>query len=332
MTDIAVSTVDTEFDGRGHGPNGTCGIPIKFEELLHNYELYLTGQRGLSDNTTRVYLTDLKTFCHYMAINDLSIIDMDRQILRGYLAWLATTAKNGIIGYSRVSITRKISSLRAFYRFLVQKSWFKANPMPSGRNFQIKTTKALPVFLSRSEVNRLLDSPDTSTAYGLRDKAILEILYSCGVRLAELEGINLSDIKMETREILVRGKGSKERWVIFGKPTELVLSQYLQYSRPKLSERSNNALFLNRYGKRLSKRSIEKLVVLFARKAGLKSGIHPHTLRHTFASHMLEGRADLRVIQLLLGHSSPSTTQVYTHVTKQEARAAYLDNHPRAGV
>ena len=332
MTDIVGSTVDMEAYGRVNGPNETYGTPIRFEELLHNYELHLTGQRGLSDNTTRIYLADLKTFCDYMAINNLSIIDMDRQLLRGYLAWLATAAKKGVSGYSRVSITRKISSLRAFYRFLVQQSWFKANPMPSGRNFQIKTAKSLPVFLSRSEVNRLLNSPDTSTMYGLRDKAILEILYSCGVRLAELEGINLSDIKMGTREILVRGKGSKERWVVFGKPTVLVISQYLQYSRPKLSGHSNNALFLNRYGKRLSKRSIEKLVALFARKAGLKSGIHPHTLRHTFASHMLEGKADLRVIQLLLGHSSPSTTQVYTHVTKQEARAAYLGNHPRASV
>jgi site-specific recombinase XerD len=321
-----------ESYGGFRGPNQADGSPVNLDKLLYNYDLYLKGQRGLSENTTRIYLADLKTFIHYIRTNDVSIIDMDRQILRGYIAWLATIAKNGNNGYSRVSIIRKVSALRAFYRFLVQQNWFKANPMPNGRNLKIKASKPLPSFLSRAEVNRLLASPDISNIYGLRDKAVLEILYSCGIRLTELEAIDLSDIKMDARELLVKGKGSKERWVIFGNPTELAISQYLQYSRSKLSDQSTNALFLNRYGKRLSKRSIEKLVALYARKAGLKSGIHPHTLRHTFASHMLEGRADLRVIQLLLGHSSPSTTQVYTHVTKQEARTAYLDNHPRAGL
>jgi site-specific recombinase XerD len=129
----------------------------------------------------------------------------------------------------------------------------------------------------------------------------------------------------------VRGKGAKERWVLFGKPAEAALRRYLQESRPKLATGSTPALFLNRYGQRLSRRSIEMLVRRYAARAGLRDGVHPHTLRHTFASHMLEGDADLRVIQELLGHSSPTTTQIYTHVTKQEARQAYLNYHPRAG-
>ncbi len=165
---------------------------------------------------------------------------------------------------------------------------------------------------------------------GIRDQAILEVLYSCGVRLSEAQGIDLPDINFARKEILVRGKGSKQRWVLFGEPTQVALARYLRESRPKLDSGSTQALFLNRYGKRLSGRSIEKLVRSHAARAGLKDGIHPHTLRHTFASHMLEGAADLRVIQELMGHSSPTTTQIYTHVTKQEARQAYLAHHPRA--
>ena len=297
--------------------------------LCRLYQSYLRGQRGLSDNTIRIYLTDLKTYIAYTNEDGIVFPKMDRSILRGYVAWLATKTRNGN-GYSRVSIARKLSALRTFYRFLVQQGLFKANPMPSGRSFQMKMEKALPSFLSRSEVARLLDSPELSNVYGYRDRAILEVLYACGARLSEVIGIDQEDVKLSDREILVKGKGAKERWVIFGEPTEQALSEYLHWARPKLSDGHSSALFLNRYGKRLSQRSVQKLVEKYATKSGIKSGVHPHTLRHTFASHMLEGKADLRVIQMLLGHSSPSTTQVYTHVTKQEARNAYLSNHPRS--
>ena len=150
--------------------------------------------------------------------------------------------------------------------------------------------------------------------------------------------MDLPDVNFAQRQILVEGKGSKERWVLFGQPTEEALQRYLHEVRPQLLDCARpgkpaaaEALFLNRYGQRLSRRSIEKLVRHHAAQAGLRDGIHPHTLRHTFASHMLEGEADLRVIQELLGHSSPTTTQIYTHITKQEAKAAYLNFHPRAG-
>lgn len=297
--------------------------------LCRLYQSYLRGQRGLSDNTIRIYMADLKTYIAYINEERIVFPTMDRSILRGYVAWLATKTRNGN-GYSRVSISRKLSALRTFYRFLVQQGLFKANPMPSGRSFQMKMEKALPSFLSRSEVARLLDSPELSNVYGYRDRAILEVLYACGARLSEVIGIDEADVKLSDREILVKGKGAKERWVIFGEPTERALAEYLHWARPKLSDGHSSALFLNRYGRRLSQRSVQKLVEKYATKSGIKSGVHPHTLRHTFASHMLEGKADLRVIQMLLGHSSPSTTQVYTHVTKQEARNAYLSNHPRS--
>ena len=311
----------------------------RFDSLLQRYKTFLRGQRGLAENTVRNYLTDLDCFRRYIGQEGLELINMDRRMLRGYLAWLATEAKQGSgpakrqqrdRGYARVSIVRKLSALRSFYRFLVQEGLFRSSPVPSGRSLQVKVEKALPTFLGRQEVVRLLEAPQDSSVLGIRDMAILEVFYSCGVRLSEAQGIDLPDINFGGKEILVRGKGSKERWVLFGDPTQGALVRYLQESRPKLDTGATPALFLNRYGQRLSGRSIEKLVRQYAAQAGLKDGVHPHTLRHTFASHMLEGEADLRVIQELMGHSSPTTTQIYTHVTKQEARHAYLSHHPRA--
>ena len=302
-----------------------------FEAILSGYEKFLRGQRGLSDNTVRIYLNDLASFRKYMAVDGLSLNEMNRQTLRGYLAWLATSARDGTNGYARVSIVRKLTALRSFYRYLAQDGHFRSSPVPSGRSFQVKVEKPLPTFLGKREVVRLLESPDCSTTLGLRDRAILEVLYACGIRLAEIQSMDIQDVNFGRQEILVRGKGSKERLVLFGKPAGEFLRRYLQEGRPKLAGPKIGALFLNRYGNRLSRRSIEKLVGRYAALAGLKDGVHTHTLRHTFATHMLEGDADLRVIQELLGHSSPTTTQIYTHVTKQEARNAYLSFHPRAG-
>ena len=316
-------------------------------ELVARYETYLRGQRGLSDNTVRVYRDDLDSFLRYMALAGCSLADMNRRLARSYLAWLATEGRETVHpysgrkqkeGYARVSIIRKLTALRSFYQFLVQQGMFKHSPVPSGRSLQVKMEKPLPSFIGKQEAVRLLETPDTDDGYGLRDRAILEVLYSCGVRLAEIAGMDLPDVNFAQRQILVEGKGSKERWVLFGQPTEDALQRYLHEVRPQLLDCARpgkpaaaEALFLNRYGQRLSRRSIEKLVRHHAAQAGLRDGIHPHTLRHTFASHMLEGEADLRVIQELLGHSSPTTTQIYTHITKQEAKAAYLNFHPRAG-
>ncbi len=306
-------------------------------ELLERYRLYLAGQRGLSENTRRIYLDDLDTFLAYCRPAGLSLRDMDLQMLRGYVAHLATAGKLGNngrrVGYARVSIVRKLTALRAFYNFLVQEGWFATTPVPSARSFPIKVEKPLPTFLGKNEAARLMAAPpDDGSPTGLRDKAILEVLYACGVRLAEIVGMNLADVYAERREILVRGKGNKERWTLFGEPAAAALQGYLQEGRPRLAAdaKPDAPLFVNRYGGRLSRRSIEKVVSNYAARAGLKAGVHTHTLRHTFASHLLEGDADLRVIQELLGHSNVATTQIYTHITKQEARRAYLNFHPLA--
>ena len=314
------------------------GVPAsvaEFDGFRERFPFYLRGQRGLSENTERVYMSDLLAFREYLLRERLSLSDMNRDTLRGYLAWLATPERDGGKGYERVSVARKLTVLRSFYLFLVQEGMFQSTPVPSGRSFRLKVTKPLPTFLGHNEASRLLDAPDESTPIGMRDKAILEMLYGCGVRLAEIQGMDVDDINFGQRSILVRGKGDKEREVLFGRPAEESLLHYINEGRSLLSEeaeagKKSNALFLNRYGQRLSRRSIESLVKRHSSAAGTREDVHPHTLRHTFATHMLEGGADLRVIQELLGHSSPQTTQIYTHITKAEALEAYLTHHPRA--
>ena len=307
----------------------------ELDALRERFPLFLRGQRGLSENTERVYMSDLLAFREYLAKEDLTLRDMDRNTLRGYLAWLATPAREGGRGYERVSVSRKLSVLRSFSLFLVQEGMFQSTPVPSGRSFRMKVAKPLPTFLGHEEAVRLLDAPDDSTTMGIRDKALMELLYACGVRLAEIHGMNLPDINYGQRTILVRGKGNKEREALFGEAAEASLLRYLNESRPLLDVEAapaekTDALFLNRYGQRLSRRSIESLVRKYGAAAGTRDDVHPHTLRHTYATHMLEGGADLRVIQELLGHSSPQTTQIYTHITKAEALQAYLSHHPRA--
>ena len=304
-------------------------------ELLARYSRFLTGQRGLSANTHRIYLDDLHKFLAYCRQEGRSLQDMDRQLLRGYVAHLATCGRSDgpkPEGYARVSIVRMLTAVRTFYNFLVQEGWFTASPVPSARSFPIKVQKPLPSFLGEQETSRLLDAPDTSTPLGVRDRALLEVLYACGVRLAEVHGMNVGDVIRARREILVTGKGNKQRYTLYGEPAADALERYIDEARPQLTADSTEqkALFVNRYGGRLSRRSIEKLVSGYSARVGLRAGTHTHTLRHSFASHMLAGDADLRVIQELLGHSSVSTTQMYTHITKQESRRAYLKFHPLA--
>ena len=306
--------------------------------LLQRFKECMRGQKGLSENTVRVYTTDLRPFQSFLYRERLQVDEMNRHNLRGYLAWLSTSAKGKDSGYARVSVARKLIALRCFYRFLVQEGYIASNPIPKGRTFNIKVEKRLPVFLGKDEVERLLAVPDLSQPLGIRDRAMLELLYSSGLRLSELHGLDVESVSLEAREARVHGKGSMERVVLMGKTAAGSLLLYLRSARPHLeaarpesSHRGDSsALFLNRYGRRLSRRSIEKMVGRYAMLAPVRPGVHPHTLRHTFATHLMEGGADLRVVQQLLGHSSPTTTQIYTHVTQNEARAEYMTTHPRA--
>lgn len=304
-------------------------MPIP-QELLDKYSAFLTGAKGRSENTVRVYLDDLSTFNRFLDMENADFAQLDRRFLRRYLAWLATRARGKRGGYARVSVARKLVSLRAFYRFLRQEGIVKNNPVPKGSAFRVKTEKRLPDFLTETEMGKMLKAPDTDTDLGLRDQAILELLYSSGVRLSELAALNLDDINLQTKEAKVFGKGSKERIVLLGAPAVQSLHHYLTASRPELADAPTNALFLNKYGNRLSPRSIQKIVKKSARQATINPKTHTHSMRHTFATHLLEGGADLRVVQELLGHSSPATTQIYTHVTQRQAKKVYMASHPRA--
>jgi len=300
------------------------------KHLVDRYREFLIGHKGRSENTVRIYLADLQPFLNFLEREVLDLGELDRQGLRRYLAWLATSARGKEGGYARVSVARKQVVLRSFYRFLAQEGLVKSNPIPKGRSLQMKVEKRLPIFLATREIDQLLEATDPSSELGMRDRAILELLYSSGVRLSELADLDTKDVDLESREIKVRGKGSKERVALIGRPAAHAVDQYLIDARPLLERKPTQALLLNRYGRRLSRRSIEKVVSRSAMKAAIRPGVHTHTLRHTFATHLLEGGADLRIVQELLGHSSPATTQIYTHVTQTQAKQIYAASHPRA--
>ena len=296
----------------------------EWQALAEKFERHLKAEKGLAELTIRNYLTDLRPLFDYMQQRAIaSLRALDRVALRGYLAWL------GELGYVRPSIARKLSVLRTFLRWLIQEGLLDEDPLP--RRGVMKLDSRLPRFLSQAEAARLVQAPETSAKLGPRDRALLELIYAAGLRVSEAAGLKTGDVNLETRELRVTGKGSKQRMVLIGQTARDVLALYVREVRPKLTNRdSSTALFLNRYGARLSQRSIQKKVRHYAVKAGLGSGIHTHTLRHSFATHLLEGGADLRVVQELLGHASPATTQIYTHVTQSQARTVYLSAHPRA--
>ena len=304
--------------------------------LVESFQDYLRGQKGRSENTIRIYSTDLQPFVQFVETQGLELKDFSRRYLRSYLAWLSTSARGDSKGYARVSVARKMVVLRAFYRYLTQQGVVENNPIPKGRSFNIKVGKKLPTFLGRGETVRLLDAVDVSSPSGIRDRAILEMLYSTGMRLSEISGLDQQDLDLAQGTIRVTGKGSKERIVLMGGPAVEWVSHYLSTARSQLlagAEQGRGdaaALLLNRYGARLSGRTIQKLVAKYAAQAATRPGVHPHTLRHSFATHLMEGGADLRIVQELMGHSSPATTQVYTHVTQLEARAEYMTTHPMA--
>jgi len=272
----------------------------------------------------RNYKADLLDFFYFLKEKKVGTLDeVNRQVLRDYLAHLMGR------GIAKASIARKLSAIRSFYRYLVREKIIEVNPIKMVSS--PKLDKRLPSFLTLDEVKRLLEAPAPSTPQGLRARALLELLYASGLRVSELASLELGQINLDTNEIRVWGKGSKERMALMGEPAAEALKNYLEQGRPKLlTARKSNAIFLNRYGQRLPERSVQKILEKYAQKAGLKKRVHPHMLRHTFATHLLDGGADLRVVQELLGHERLSSTQIYTHVTKKQARKVYLSAHPLA--
>jgi len=293
------------------------------QEVFNRYINYLEAERNVSAYTVRNYKADLLDFFYFLKKKKADSLEVDRKVLRDYLTYLT---KQGIV---KASIARKLSAIRSFYRYLVREKIISANPIEMVSS--PKLDKRLPSFLTLEEVERLLNAPDLSTPQGQRDRALLELLYASGLRVSELVNLNLNQIDLDTNEIRVWGKGSKERMVLMGEPAAEALRNYLKQGRPKLlAEKRGNALFLNRYGQRLPERRVQRILEQYAKKSDIGKRVHPHMLRHTFATHLLDGGADLRVVQELLGHARLSSTQIYTHVTKGQARKVYLAAHPLA--
>ena len=273
---------------------------------------YLKYERGFSDYTIKSYKEDLTEFYDFALEKN---IDID--LVRDYLRKIYENK------YSNRSISRKVSSLKSYFKYLESEDIIKDNFMRLISNPKLE--KTLPNYLNYDDLEKLLNYPDTSNKYGLRDALILEMLYSTGVRVSELANIRLNDIDFNDRKILILGKGNKERYVYYGSKCEKLLDKYL-----KMDHRDSSYLLIGKKSDRLNEREIRSIVTDSAKKAGINIHVSPHTLRHTYATHMLNDGADLKSVGDLLGHESLSTTQIYTHVSNERLRQVYLSAHPRA--
>lgn len=269
---------------------------------------YLKSQKGFSNHTIKNYKIDLKDF--YDFINDKNI---DVNLIREYLKELSKK-------YKSRTISRKVSTLKSYFKYLLSEELIDENPMSLIGNPKIE--KTLPKYLNYEEVEKLLNTPDINKKNGLRDALILEMLYSSGLRVSELVNIKIKDINFKDRKILILGKGNKERYAFYGSRCEKLLNKY--------AKDKNEYLFTNKHGDKLNDRTVRTIVDDTSRKADIGMHVTPHTLRHTYATHLLNDGADLKSVGDLLGHENLSTTQIYTHVSNERLRRVYLNAHPRA--
>lgn len=283
---------------------------------LDNFCEYLKG-KGYSDYTISNYQKDLRLFLNFSN----NIINVDYSFMRTYLQFLHNKK------YTNKSIARHISSLKSFYKYLTKNEIVKENPCLLISNPKIE--KKLPNYVNYNDLEILFTIPDKNDVLGLRNLLILELLYSTGIRVSELVNIKLSDIDFSNNRIFILGKGNKERYVLYGKICNDLLTEYLEKSRKKLNKNSDY-LLLNKFGNKITDRAIRMIIDDIVKKSSLKLNISPHTLRHTFATHLLNEGADLKIVQELLGHENIATTGIYTHVSNEHLRRVYLNAHPRA--
>lgn len=295
------------------------------DEHIDDYITYLQIERGLSENTIESYKRDLKQYRKFLKDEEKKgWNEVDRYVILSFLQFLKKQKK------SANTIIRMVSSLRKFHQYLHQEKVTETNPM-----VHIDTPKkgqSLPKILSTKEVEKLIETPDTSTKLGLRDRAILELMYATGLRVSEMTHLKMEDLHLTMGLIQTKGKGDRERIVPIGQTAIYWLEMYLSTSRKKLEKQDQPSeyVFLNHRGKQLTRQGVWKNLKLMVQKAGINKSVTPHTLRHSFATHLLENGADLRVVQELLGHSDISTTQIYTHITKHRLSKVYKAYHPRA--
>lgn len=294
---------------------------IYLEKDIIEFLKYLKREKNYSSYTVLNYGKDLKVFLKFLDESKITNYKaIDYQVMRKYLAYLYE------LEYSSKSIARHISSLKSLYKYLLKENIVETNPTHLISNPKIE--KKLPKFLYYNELEKLLEVPDKNTLFGMRDLTIIETFYSTGIRVSELINIKIEDIDFHEQTIKILGKGNKERIVLYGK----VLKEYLERYLPLRKEiAKTNHLFINKYGNGLTDRGVRLIIDNILKKGALNYHISPHTLRHTFATHMLDNGADLRVVQELLGHESLSSTEVYTHLSNEHLREVYLNTHPRSG-
>lgn len=296
-------------------------VPADAVMLIQQFLDHLWLTKGVSSHTLSAYGTDLRKCAAFMAQQQHSLLTMDALVLNQYLAWRYDQ------GLSARSTARTLSSLRQFFLWQIELQPDFINPMSSILN--PKTGVRLPTTLSEGDVDALLNAPDISDAIQFRDKVMLEVLYAAGLRVSELVGLTLNQVNLNQGTVRVFGKGSKERLVPIGEIAQDWLKQYLAQGRSLLIQHTTAVVFPSRHGEQMTRQTFWHRIKFYAKVAGIQAPLSPHTLRHAFATHLLNHGADLRVVQMLLGHSDLSTTQIYTHVAQLRLQQLHQQHHPR---
>lgn len=290
--------------------------------LLKIFADYLAVEKGLAQNSINSYSLDIEKLYGFLQEEKKSLFKVKEEDLVKFVHQQAQA------GLSPRSLARLISSLKSFFKFLLLENYLKKNP--AERLTSPSLWLSLPRVLTVEEVEQLLERPDLKKPQGIRDRAILEVLYGSGLRVSELVSLELKDVRLEEGFLICKGKGSKERIVPMGRSAVRWVKTYLREVRPLWDKSGSPVLFLTRRGEAFTRQGVWKILKIYGREAGLSEKIHPHVLRHSFATHLLERGADLRSVQMLLGHSQITTTQIYTHVSRQRLRQIYDRFHPRA--
>jgi integrase/recombinase XerD len=310
------------------GTDTASAVAVGIEGEILDFLAYLELERGLSRNTLEAYRSDLLQFGEFLRRRDLTLNATRHGDIAAFLSELASgTAERPPV--AAATLARKVAALRSFYRHLRREGALEHDPTADLRG--PRKTRTLPRVLTREEVTRLLGEPRGADPRALRDRALLEVMYACGLRASEAIGLELADVDLDEGVLCARGKGAKERLVPIGRQAVGALRAYCRSGRPALiGARPESRMFVNRRGTRLTRQGLYKIVQGHARRAGLQEKMSPHTLRHTFATHLLAGGCDLRSLQEMLGHADLATTQVYTHLSAERLKDAYFSAHPRA--
>ena len=303
------------------------GINANSKEDLENFKSYIIAEKNFSQHTAKAYCSDVLSFLVWL--DEQNCVDVDFTKIRDYLHFIQK------FNYKKTTVARKIASLRTFYKYLYRERKIDTNPAMSLTN--PKRPKSLPKFLTPDEVEQILNGIKIDTPSGYRNRTILELLWATGMRVSELAGLNFGDLNLENNEIKVFGKGSKERIVLISERAKNYLERYIESARTLIPKGYNigepdetSPVFINNTGYRLQTKTISNVINDTVEKVNLPKHVTPHVFRHSFATHLIENGADLRVVQELLGHASISNTQIYTHISTQHLKDVYNETHPRA--